>query len=322
MESANSTKVTVVSYLIAIAFIVAMIMAAVILQDDEIILPEIAAMAIAMWVYREAGWIREPSRIVLAPAVTAVIGLTINQLPIPFVGKVLLTLVLLMLFLRVIQSNLSPSIATGLLPLVINADDWSFILSLLILTFILMLGVLIFGLHTGLAKKVSIPYKYMLVFLVLAFVWIGLCWGVGYQHLAVIPPVLVVAYESLQKPMYSGKMAIKQGIALTLSASVGTLFYFTMDSLILVTLLDMSLMLILSLLMRIRIPAIYAFPLLPFIFPDEIAIKLPLATLITCLFMFTAVLLYKTYEKKRTGKHNSNKRGENGYDAKRFKSIT
>lgn len=46
----------------------------------------------------------------------------------------------------------------------------------------------------------------MLVFLALAFVWIGLCLNAGYQQLAVIPPILVVAYESLQKPMYGGKI--------------------------------------------------------------------------------------------------------------------
>lgn len=50
-----------------------------------------------------------------------------------------------------------------------------------------MFGVLVFKLNKGLEKKVKIQYKYMLVFLVLIFMWIGLCWLVGYQ-LAVIPP--------------------------------------------------------------------------------------------------------------------------------------
>lgn len=125
-----------------------------------------------------------------------------------------------MLFLRIIQSNLGPSIATGLLPVVTNANEWSFIISVFIFTFILMLGVLKFGLNKGLEKKVKIQYKYMLVFLVLIFVWMGLCWLAGYP-LAVIPPILVVVYESLQKPMYNGKMAFKQGLVLTISATVG-----------------------------------------------------------------------------------------------------
>jgi hypothetical protein len=301
MNSVVSKKETIISYIIAITFILAMITASVLLKDREIILPEVAAMAIAMWVYRESGWIRQPLKIFLSPSLTAVIGFMVNQLHISYLGKVSLTLILLMLFLRIIQSNLGPSIATGLLPVVTNASEWSFIISVFIFTFILMLGVLVFGLNKGLEKKVKIQYKYMLVFLMLIFVWMGLCWLVGYQ-LAVIPPILVVVYESLQKPMYNGKMAFKQGIVLTISATVGTLLYFAIDSWILVTLLDMILMLILLRIVDIRVPAVYAFPLLPFVFPDNIVAMLPLGSLITCVFLFVSVLAYKKMEMKRSGK--------------------
>src|SRR5690625_2039640 len=142
-----SKNVTIISYVIAISFIIAMITASVILDNHQIILPELAAMAIAMWVYRESGWIRQPSKILFAPSVTAVIGFMVNLLPILYVGKVSLALVLSMLLLHLINSNLAPSIATGLLPVVIDVDGWSFIISTFILTFILMLGVLLFRLN-------------------------------------------------------------------------------------------------------------------------------------------------------------------------------
>ncbi|MGM0715033.1 hypothetical protein ACWKW1_25345 [Brevibacillus parabrevis] len=292
-------KETMISYIAAISFILAMVTASVMMNDHEIILPEIAAMAIAMWVYREAGWIREPSKIFIAPSVTAVIGFAVNQLSIAYAGKVILTLVLIMLFLRLAQSNLAPSIATGLLPLVMNASEWSFILSVFIFTLILMLGVLVFGFNKGLEKKVKIQYKYMLVFLGLNFVWIALCWLAGYPQLAVIPPILVVVYEVLHKPMYNGKMAFKQGLVLTISATVGTLLYFAIDSWMLVTLLDMILMLILLRIVGIRMPAVYAFPLLPFVFPDNIVAMLPLGSLIASVFLFASVLAYKKFEMKR-----------------------
>ncbi|WP_026678683.1 hypothetical protein [Fictibacillus gelatini] len=301
MDSTVSKKEVMISYIISFAFIIAMMTASVILKDHEIILPEVAAMAIAMWVWRDAGWIRQPSKIFLAPSITALIGFVVNQLPISYLGKVILTLILMMLFLRIIQSNLGPSIATGLLPVVTNATEWSFVISVFILTFLLMLGVLLFGLHKGLEKKVKIQYKYMVVFLVLIFVWIALCSIVGYP-LAVIPPILVVVFESLQKPMYSGKMAFKQGLVLTISATVGTLLYFSIDSWILVTLLNMILMLILLYIVGIRVPAVYAFPLLPFVFPDEIVAKLPLGSFITCMFLLSAVLAYKKIEMKQKGR--------------------
>ncbi|EJR03680.1 membrane protein [Bacillus cereus] len=301
MDSVISRKETIISYSIAILFILAMVAAGVLLDDPEVILPEIAAMAIALWAYREPGWLRQPEKIFIAPSITAVIGFAVNQMDISYIGKVSLTLILMMLFLRVIQSNLAPSIATGLLPLVTNATEWSFVISVFILTFILMLGVLIFKLNNGLERKVKIQYKYMVVFLILNFVWISICWITGYEKLAVIPPILVVVYESLQKPMYNEKMACKQILVLTISATVGTLLYLAIDSWIVVTLLNMILMLILLKIVGVRIPAAYAFPLLPLVFPDEMIKMLPIGSFIAGVFLFGAVLLYKKWEMKQKG---------------------
>lgn len=165
-----------------------------------------------------------------------------------------------------------------------------------------MLGVLLFRLNNGLEKKVKIQYKYIVVFLMLNFVWIGLTWAVDYHQLAAIPPTLVVVYESLQNPKYNGKVAFKQSLVLTISATVGTMLYFALDSWILITLINMILMYILLHIVGVRIPAVYAFPLLPFIFPDKIVALLPLGSLITCVFLFGSVLAYKKLEMKRSGK--------------------
>ncbi len=59
------------SYFCAFAFIAAMVAAAAVWNDREIVLPEIAAMAIALWVYREPGWMRHPEKIFLWPTATA-----------------------------------------------------------------------------------------------------------------------------------------------------------------------------------------------------------------------------------------------------------
>ncbi|MFJ7890022.1 hypothetical protein ACIQYL_18350 [Lysinibacillus xylanilyticus] len=297
-----SRKELSISYIIAFTFILAMVEISVLLNDQEVILPEVAAMAIAMWVYREAGWIRQPLRIFLAPSITATIGYAVNQLPIAYVGKVILTIVLIMLLLRLLQTNLAPSIATGLLPVVINATEWTFIIAVFIFTFILMLGVLLFGLNKGLEKKVPIQYKYMLVFISLNMVWIASVTIAGYAQLAVIPPILVVVYEVLQKPMYSSKMAFKQVLLLNISATVGTLLYLNINSWILITILAMLLMLILLQIVGIRLPAVYAFPLLTFVLPADIVTSLPVGTLVATVFFFGSVLAIKKWEMTRNKK--------------------
>ena len=49
----------------------------------------------------------------------------------------------------------------------------------------------------------------------------------------------------------------------------------------------------------VRIPAAYAFPLLPLVFPDEMIKMLPVASFVAGVFLFGAVLLYKKWEMKQ-----------------------
>lgn len=165
-----------------------------------------------------------------------------------------------------------------------------------------MLGVLVFRLNKRLEKKIQIQYKYMMVFLILNIIKIGLVWVAGYPKLDVIPPILVVVYEVPQKPMYNGKIVFKQGMALTISATLGTLLYFTIDSWILITLLAMILMIILLSIVGYGMPAVYAFPFLSFIFSTEIVARLPISALVASVLFFGSVLVYKKVEMKRNRK--------------------
>jgi hypothetical protein len=65
LNTVVTKKQTIISYVIAFFFILAMVTVSVMLKDHEVILPEMAAMAIVMWVYREARWIRQPSKFFL-----------------------------------------------------------------------------------------------------------------------------------------------------------------------------------------------------------------------------------------------------------------
>lgn len=299
MHSSHSKNITVIPYILAFSLIFAMVLASMLFKNPEVILPEIAAMAIAMWVYKEPNWIRQPSKIFFAPTLTAVIGFIINQFQVNYVGKIILVLVFMVIFLRIIQSNLAPSLATGLLPIVVNAEHWSFIVSAMIFSFIIFFGVVLYNLNEGLKKKVMIRYKYLTVFLVLHGIWISLCWLFDYVQFAVIPPIVVVVYESLQKPMYGEKMAFKQVVVLTISITIGTLLYYALDSWVIILLLDMLFMLFLSRIAGMRLPAVYAFPLLPFVFPAHVVPMLPVGTLISAVFFFSLVLAYKKYEMKQ-----------------------
>lgn len=78
--------------------------------------------------------------------------------------------------------------------------------------------------------------------------------------------------------------------------------FFTIDSWILITLLAMILMMILLRIVGIRMPSVYAFLLLPFVFPAEIVARLPIGALVASVFFFGTVLVYKNVEMKRNRK--------------------
>ncbi|AYM02322.1 hypothetical protein [Levilactobacillus yiduensis] len=281
-------------YLIGFAFVLLMVAAATLLGDYEIILPEIGALTAGTWIYHNSSWIAQPFKIFLAPSGTAVIGFLVNQLGITYAEKVYLTLILILLLLSVLRSTLAPSFATGLLPIIINATHWSFILAILFFTLTLTVGVLLQGHYRGKPAGQSLHVSHMLGFTLVASVWVAAVWLAGFPQMAGIPPVLVVFFEVSQLPDYPGKLAIRQIIALAGAATLGVLIHTLLASWLLTTLLALPLVFVLLQLLHIKLPAAYAFPLLALVLPENMFHTLPIAaSLAACFFLGTVFVFRK-----------------------------
>ncbi|GEO44206.1 hypothetical protein [Companilactobacillus alimentarius] len=187
------------NYLIGFSFIIIMVASATMLNDMEIILPEIGALTAGTWIYQNGTWINQPLKIFLAPSGTAIIGFLVNQLTISYAQKVLLGLLLMLILLRVLHSNLAPSFATGLLPIIINATHWSFIVAILLFTLVLTCGVFLQGNYKNTTPSSIMKKHHMIIFAIMALVWVGAVWFFGFSQMAAIPPVMVVFFEVLQE---------------------------------------------------------------------------------------------------------------------------
>lgn len=286
-------KITVRDYLVGFAFVLLMVGIATWLHDYEIILPEIAALTSGMWIYKKSDWLNQPLKIFQAPSGTAVIGFVVNRLPLNYPEKVVVTLLLILLLLRGLRSTLAPSFATGLLPIIVNATHWSFIIAIFAFTLTLMGVVLYRGLHHGLPANVTLSTHQMLIFLVAGILWTGLVWSTGNPQMAAIPPVLVVFFEALQQPSYSGKMALKHIIALSSAATIGVLIHLVIASWLLTTLISLPLIFILLAVLQLKLPAAYAFPLLALVLPTPMFDHLPLAALLAASFFMGTVFIVK-----------------------------
>ncbi|MFC6177623.1 hypothetical protein ACFQAV_12465 [Companilactobacillus huachuanensis] len=283
------------NYLIGFVFIIFMVASATILNDMEIILPEIGALTAGTWIYQNGGWINQPIKIFLTPSGTAIIGFLINQLSLTYAEKVLLGLLLMLILLRVLHSNLAPSFATGLLPIIINATHWSFIVAILLFTSLLMTGVYLQGHYKGTTPSTPIKNEHMIIFTIMAVVWVTAVWFFGFPQMAAIPPVMVVFFEVLQKPNYSWRMASKHFIALVGAATIGVLIHLMIASWLLSAAISLPLVFVLLQLLKIKLPAAFAFPLLALVLPTGMFHMLPVTAIIASLFFLGTIVLLKKF---------------------------
>lgn len=295
----NTIKTKMWEYIVGFLLIIGMLLGVTFFKDSEILLPEVAAMTAGMWIYHEDSWIREPRKIITIPTVTASIGFFINRTGLTYLGKILVTTFFMLLVLRIVKIYITPSLATGLFPIIVNTTHWSFLISIIISTAILMSGVLIRSLHEKSQIAYELNFKYQYIFLGIMATWIFITGLVGKPHMAAIPPIVVVFFEVLQKPTYPVKMAGKHIIVLTISATLGFITHILISSWIISALIALPLIFILLSIFKIQLPAAYAFPLLALILPHDIFDTLPITVLIASLFFFSTAYFYKKYETKK-----------------------
>lgn len=287
------SKHPIIHYSIAFAFIITMIITAFLLEDKEIILPEIAAMTVALWVYREKEWMRHPEKIFIMPSITAVLGFAVNMLSVPYVPKLAIILLLMVIFMRLVRYSFPPALATGFLAIVTNAHEMSFLYAIFFLTFVLMVGVYLFKLNKDVEREGVFDTRKLLAYFTITSIWLLLSFALGIEQMALIPPITVVMFESLNMKKYSLKIATKQTVVLTLSISIAVLLTLCITNWVVLTLLFLVLMNILLRIFQMKVPAVYAFPLLIYVFPTERVMQLPIAALLVSMFSFGMVLIYR-----------------------------
>jgi len=186
-----------------------------------------------------------------------------------------------------------------LLPIIINATHWSFIVAILLFTSLLMVGVFLQGSYKKATPSANIQNHHMLVFTIMAIVWVGSVWSLGFSQMAAIPPVMVVFFEVLQKPDYNFKMASKHFIALVGAASIGVLVHFLIASWLLSAIISMPLVFMLLQLLKIKLPAAFAFPLLALVLPANMFKMLPITAIIATTFFLGTMVIYKKFANYR-----------------------
>ncbi|MCR4029631.1 MULTISPECIES: HPP family protein [Flavobacterium] len=277
------------SYIKGLILILLMVLTAEFFKDKEIILPELAALSIGCFFYNLQEWRSKPWDLFVLPAATAFIGFFINILPIPISLKLVFCVGAVLTIMFLFKNILPPALATGLLPIITNCHTWLFLASIILFTLLLALSISVSKKqisettehHNFKEKKIEI-----ILFLMIVSLWFYFCISTNQLGMAAIPPVIVVALESVLKKKYSFKILSKQIFTLTTAGLIGSIILLFIENKVLAAFIAILMISGLLRMIKFRLPPAYAIALLPMVL-HELS---PANFMFNILIMSTSVL--------------------------------
>lgn len=127
--------------LAVIFLVIFMYVIAQLINDKEIIFPEIAALGVGAWFIKNSPWGKKPLYLWLSPTLAAITG--VGMLHFLSVSKEILiavTFLVVLLELLLMRSAVLPSISAAILPIVVNANSLYYILSVCVLSGMIAAG--------------------------------------------------------------------------------------------------------------------------------------------------------------------------------------
>lgn len=214
---------------LVIVLVVFMFIVAEYIGEKEIIFPEISALAIIPWVIGGSTTQNKGLHFWLSPTIAALTGVLITRL-FPYFPFFMVAgaFVLVALQLKIIGSEVYPSLSAAILPILMHTQSWYYPLSVCILTGIIAFGKLLMdnfqkeknpiaGLAENHKEKQKVNFtKPELIYWTKLFVTILLVLGAAlYFHwnYIIAPPLIVILVE-LTKP--NSKLQNKTGLVFIL----------------------------------------------------------------------------------------------------------
>lgn len=276
--------------------ILSMVILSLMVGNKEVILPELAALSIGTMVYMKTEWRSKPWDLFKLPTLTATIGFFVNQLDLPMVAKLVVTFLGMMIVLALAKNFLAPALATGLLPVITNCSSWEFMLAIVVFTLILAACIHVRRHHptSHTSEEENVRRSDFLIYLSVVISWFGVCYYTGRMEMAAIPPVIVVALESIGSKQLSAKTWSKQVLTLTLSAFIGAtvITFFTDHVLVGAALSILGVSLLLAIL-QFKLPPAFAMSMLPLVLPPQEPILFTANVLLMALSVLGSIFLIK-----------------------------
>jgi hypothetical protein len=269
-------------------------------NDPTVIFPEIAGVAVGITVFRHEGWLTKPIHVWLATSLGALFGTGLNYFSLPLVYKLWVGIIVVVVLLHIFRSTFTPTISAALLPMFLNIKNFSFVISVLIMTFIVM--VIVFKIKKTQTPKVDNSKfrnpRDTLFFTILICIWIGLAFYTGLK-VAIIPPLFVLLFEVLHLGKFELRAIPSRVLLLTLTSLASVLTYHLLPYfIVLVGIMNIILTLILSRVLKVQMPVAFGVSLMPFVFNDWASWAFPLSVFVASSVLLSCAAAYKQLNQK------------------------
>ena len=306
MEGRNVVEKRGMIYGMGVLIVVVMVGAAELFQQNEIIFPEITAIAVGALMAPKLAWRTNRIRILGLVMICAILGIgTVLFVPGPTWVKIALAYgVAQILFLRS-GTSFAPMISAIALPVLLGSESIVYPLAALVLT-CLILGCHIILEKTGIKERIDfapvLPERQdwkdavLRLILVAGIAWVVLKLECRY---VIAPPLLVAFTEFSKRSSGARRMPVKVVAAIALCALAGALCRFVIHlslglPLTLAAAVATVLMILILTKLKAYVPPAGALCILPMLIPGEKVVGYPLQILAGAgLFMVLSLLLFR-----------------------------
>ena len=318
-----------IRYLAVLAAAAAMVAAAEISGNLEVIFPEVLALLLGAWASDRMPWRVGRIQFVAIMTAAAVGGvLLVRYLRFPFMGdatggvsiwiRMVLGFLLIAVILRIARSTLLPAISACMLPVLMSTETWVYPIAVAIMAAVIMAGLSVMERWNLRPKEDSWPTplpaydpvsqrRLWLLGLAPMMLLAAAALGSGFRF-AAAPPLMVVLVTFLgNRNLASGRQAVKFYIVIIYCAVVGAACRLLLSewlglSYILCALIATAAVLLFCELTGVFLPPAGALALLPLLIPREALISYPLQVAAGAAFVIAAgCLLSKYVESGRLG---------------------
>lgn len=268
--------------LFSVLAIAVMAFAADLLNEKEVIFPEVAALAIGLWIADKRIWNVQAYQVPLLMTISAVLGVLITTyLAVPILLQLTVAFFISAFLMSVLRIPLIPGIAAILLPVLLHTESWLYPLSVAVMTTIMAVGYELmqkYGLKSQLnpvASREGLTVKalrtWLIRFLMLLPLFAVATWK-GWLF-AIVPPLVIILIELTNPKNMFRNRPITLWFTVIAVAAIGTLSRFLlMQTLAFPYFISVSLAFLLSVLLMRRLglmfPPIPALSVIPFILPS------------------------------------------------------